>query len=59
MLYGQCTDYISVLDLWMFAKFFIYIFSFTAGAKAFVCEQCGAQFSKEDAYDAHRRTHNG
>ncbi|EMP35123.1 Zinc finger and BTB domain-containing protein 16 [Chelonia mydas] len=29
----------------------------TSGAKAFVCDQCGAQFSKEDALEAHRQTH--
>lgn len=30
-----------------------------AGAKAFVCDQCGAQFSKEDALETHRQTHTG
>lgn len=32
---------------------------FSAGAKAFVCDQCGAQFSKEDALETHRQTHTG
>lgn len=31
----------------------------SAGAKAFVCDQCGAQFSKEDALETHRQTHTG
>ncbi|XP_072467162.1 zinc finger and BTB domain-containing protein 16 isoform X3 [Notamacropus eugenii] len=31
----------------------------TPGAKAFVCDQCGAQFSKEDALETHRQTHTG
>uniref|UniRef100_A0A8C0ICL9 Zinc finger and BTB domain-containing protein 16 n=1 Tax=Bubo bubo TaxID=30461 RepID=A0A8C0ICL9_BUBBB len=30
-----------------------------AGAKALVCDQCGAQFSKEDALETHRQTHTG
>lgn len=35
-------------------------FSFlTAGAKAFLCDHCGAQFSKEDALESHRQTHTG
>lgn len=34
-------------------------FSLSAGAKAFVCDQCGAQFSKEDALETHRQTHTG
>ena len=32
---------------------------FAAGPKALVCDQCGAQFSKEDALEAHRQTHTG
>lgn len=34
-------------------------FFLSAGAKAFVCDQCGAQFSKEDALETHRQTHTG
>lgn len=30
-----------------------------AGAKALVCDQCGAQFSKEDALETHRQAHTG
>uniref|UniRef100_A0A4W3H3K2 Zinc finger and BTB domain-containing protein 16-like n=1 Tax=Callorhinchus milii TaxID=7868 RepID=A0A4W3H3K2_CALMI len=37
----------------------MHLLSHSAGAKAFVCDQCGAQFSKEDGLDAHRRTHTG
>lgn len=29
------------------------------GPKALVCDQCGAQFSKEDALESHRQTHTG
>ena len=37
----------------------LFPFVFPAGAKAFVCDQCGAQFSKEDALETHRQTHTG
>lgn len=37
----------------------VFSFVFLAGAKAFVCDQCGAQFSKEDALETHRQTHTG
>ncbi|KAI4564140.1 hypothetical protein MJT46_009938 [Ovis ammon polii x Ovis aries] len=33
--------------------------NYPAGAKAFVCDQCGAQFSKEEALETHRQTHTG
>lgn len=36
-----------------------HLFFLSAGAKAFVCDQCGAQFSKEDALETHRQTHTG
>lgn len=29
------------------------------GPKALVCDQCGAQFSKEDDLETHRHTHTG
>lgn len=32
---------------------------FLAGPKALVCDQCGAQFTTEDALEAHRQTHTG
>lgn len=38
---------------------FIVFFFLSAGPKALVCDQCGAQFSKEDALEAHRQTHTG
>lgn len=38
---------------------FIEFFFLPAGPKALVCDQCGAQFSKEDALEAHRQTHTG
>ncbi|KAI4879294.1 hypothetical protein NFI96_002867 [Prochilodus magdalenae] len=35
----------------------MHMLSHSAGPKALVCDQCGAQFSKEDALEAHRQTH--
>lgn len=38
---------------------FFELFFLPAGPKALVCDQCGAQFSKEDALEVHRQTHTG
>ncbi|XP_054659399.1 zinc finger and BTB domain-containing protein 16 isoform X7 [Grus americana] len=35
----------------------MHLLAHSAGAKALVCDQCGAQFSKEDALETHRQTH--
>lgn len=40
-------------------SFICFVFCFVAGAKPFACDQCGAQFSQEDALEAHRQTHTG
>ncbi|XP_054032148.1 zinc finger and BTB domain-containing protein 16 isoform X2 [Dryobates pubescens] len=37
----------------------MHLLAHSAGAKALVCDQCGAQFSKEDALETHRQTHTG
>ncbi|KAK3531864.1 hypothetical protein QTP70_032768 [Hemibagrus guttatus] len=37
----------------------MHMLSHSDGPKALVCDQCGAQFSKEDALEAHRQTHTG
>lgn len=38
---------------------FSIFFCLVAGEKAIVCDQCGAQFQKEDALEAHRQIHTG
>lgn len=43
----------------MIHLFCFVFFCFVAGAKPFACDQCGAQFSQEDALEAHRQTHTG
>ncbi|MFT7818586.1 hypothetical protein AGIG_G24598 [Arapaima gigas] len=35
----------------------MHLLSHSAGAKAIVCDQCGAQFPKEDDLEAHRQIH--
>ncbi|KAI4877925.1 hypothetical protein NFI96_017419 [Prochilodus magdalenae] len=35
----------------------MHLLSHSAGEKAIVCDQCGAQFQKEDALEAHRQIH--
>uniref|UniRef100_A0A672M8S3 Zinc finger and BTB domain containing 16a n=1 Tax=Sinocyclocheilus grahami TaxID=75366 RepID=A0A672M8S3_SINGR len=37
----------------------MHLLSHSAGEKAIVCDQCGAQFQKEDALEAHRQIHTG
>ncbi|KAL4608675.1 hypothetical protein GN956_G24806 [Arapaima gigas] len=37
----------------------MHLLSHSAGAKAIVCDQCGAQFPKEDDLEAHRQIHTG
>lgn len=50
------NHFLSTALLFFFVCFF---FSLTAGAKAIVCDQCGAQFPKEDDLEAHRQVHTG
>lgn len=65
-LWQKCLQIVFLLDHlktyivpgYLHNMLFIF-FPSLAGAKAFVCDQCGAQFSKEDALEAHRQTHTG
>lgn len=40
-------------------SFVFFCLCLVAGEKAIVCDQCGAQFQKEDALEAHRQIHTG
>lgn len=58
----RCKDLSTVLENnFCNASFFFSpsVSIFLAGAKAFVCDHCGTQFSKEDALESHRQTHTG